>query len=603
MTLVLLSLFVLLHSRATEAAPIYSAHDCENNTLFTPNSAYQTNLNSVLASLSNNASTSNGFYNTTAGQSPPDRVFGLFLCRGDVNASTCQECVTTASREILQRCPSQKESYIWFDECLLRYSNRSFFSIASLLPQFNISDSEDVEDPDLFNQLLATVMNDLAAEVASDSSGKKFATNEKEFTSSQTLYSLVQCTPDISEAGCKTCMEIATGSLPYCCTGKQGGRFLLPSCYARFGLYPFYQVNATDRPPSPNSKGKRKISSQVIIAIVVPILVSMVLVVVGIGFIRRRKARKNYNIAEERNVGDEMTHIGSLQFDFDTIEAATNYFSDDNKIGRGGFGEVYKGRLLNGQEIAVKRLSKNSGQGAEEFKNEVVLVAKLQHRNLVRLLGFCMRGEEKILIYEYLPNKSLDNFLFDPERQGRLDWSRRYKIIEEQTQGTTRRIAGTFGYMSPEYAMHGRFSVKSDVFSFGVLILEIISGKKNSRFFQSDSGDDLLSYAWKHWRKGTTSEILDPTLEDSYLKPKFIRCIRIALSCVQEDPADRPTMVSVVLMLSSSSITIPLPHKPAYFPGNRKEIKDATTESSYQSTNKSIPSSTNEISLTEPHPR
>ncbi|XP_038690292.1 cysteine-rich receptor-like protein kinase 10 [Tripterygium wilfordii] len=651
MTLVLLSLFVLLHSRAAEAAPTYSVHYCENNTLFTPNSAYQTNLDSLLASLSNNATISNGFYNTTAGQSPPDRVFGLFLCRGDVNASTCHECVTTASREILQRCPSQKESYIWFDECLLRYSNRSFFSRVSTVPGFNITDSKDVEDPDLFNQLLATVMNDLAAEVASDSSGKKFATDEKEFTSSQTLYSLVQCTPDLSEANCKTCLQTAIGSLPSCCTGKQGGRFLLPTCYIRFELYPFYQVNATDRPPSTNSKGKRKISSQVIIAIVVPILVSMVLVVVGIVFIRRRKARKNYNIAEEQNVGDEMTHIQSLQFDFDTIEAATNYFSDDNKIGRGGFGEVYKGRLLNGQEIAVKRLSKSSGQGAEEFKNEVVLVAKLQHRNLVRLLGFCVRGEEKILIYEYLPNKSLDNFLFDPERQGRLDWSRRYKIIvgiargilylhedsrlriihrdlktsnilldenldakisdfgmarifgAEQTQGTTRRIAGTFGYMSPEYAMHGRFSVKSDIFSFGVLILEIISGKKNSQFFQSDSGDDLLSYAWKHWRKGTTSEILDPTLEDSYSKPEFMRCIRIALSCVQEDPADRPTMVSVVLMLSSSSTTIPLPRKPAYFPGNGKEFKDATTESSYQSTNKSMPSSTNEISLTKLHPR
>ncbi|KAF5728615.1 hypothetical protein HS088_TW21G00763 [Tripterygium wilfordii] len=657
MNFVVLCLLSFLLSLTCEAAPTFYTDFCEKSSNFTPNGTYQTNLNSLLASLVSNATNVNGSYDSTSGQPSSDVVlYGLFLCPGYANTSSCQECVAAAAEDIVQPCPLKKEAYIWYDACLLRYSNRFLFTREDIEPGVVGPDPMNVTELDRFNQLLAATLDELASKAVSDYSDKKLATEEKECTSNQTLYTLVQCTPDLSETGRFPCLQSTIASFSQCCSGVQGATIFAPSCVVRFEMHPFYRKNTTDRERSPlvtNSKGKRKVSSQLIIAITTPAVVSLLLLVFRIHALRIRKAKKKINAVEEENgkkraaeeENETITDIQSLQFDFSTIEAATNNFSADNKIGRGGFGDVYKGKLCNGQEIAVKRLSKSSGQGAEEFKNEVVLVAKLQHRNLVRMLGFCMQGEEKILIYEYLPYKSLDNILFDPEKQGHLDWSRRFKIIvgigrgilylhedcrlriihrdlktsnilldedmnakisdfglarifgADKTQDITRRIAGTLGYMPPEYALHGRFSVKSDVFSFGVLVLEIISGKKNSKFYQLHSGESLMNYAWRHWSDGTPLEILDPTLGTSYSKPEVIRCICIALSCVQDDPADRPTMALVVLMLSSLSITTPSPGRPAYFLGSDTDLR---REQCYQPATNSI----NEVSVTELlHPR
>ncbi|WOG85284.1 hypothetical protein DCAR_0104472 [Daucus carota subsp. sativus] len=297
------------------------------------------------------------------------------------------------------------------------------------------------------------------------------------------------------------------------------------------------------------------------------------------------------------------------------VESATKSFSDSNKLGEGGFGAVYKGTLENGQEVAVKRLSSGSVQGEQEFKNEIILVARLQHRNLVRLLGFSFKGTERLLIYEFVPNASLDHLIFDLEKRSYLDWEKRYKIIGgvargllylhedsrlriihrdlkagnilldgemnpkiadfgmarlfnlDETQGMTNRIVGTYGYMAPEYALYGQFSVKSDVFSFGVLLLEIVSGRKNYSFFQNgENTGDLASFAWKNWRQGTASKVIDPVLRNSSGSVhEMMRCIHIGLLCVQEDASDRPTMASVVLMLNSFSLTLAVPSEPAFY--------------------------------------
>ncbi|KMZ58337.1 S-locus receptor kinase (SRK) [Zostera marina] len=298
-------------------------------------------------------------------------------------------------------------------------------------------------------------------------------------------------------------------------------------------------------------------------------------------------------------------------FDISVIFSATNNFSSENKIGQGGFGSVYKGKMADDKDIAVKRLSKGSGQGLDEFKNEVMLIAKLQHKNLVRLLGYCMEGDERILVFEFMKNKSLDTIIFG-ENRNMLDWPNRAKIIigiargllylhqdsrlkiihrdlkaanillddamdpkitdfgtarlfdADQMEDNTRRIIGTYGYMSPEYASGGNFSIKSDVFSFGVLLLEIISGRKNRVFYKYDSNLNILEEAWILFNDQKSIMLLDKTLCSSSFISEVNRFIKIGLLCVQDRAIDRPTMSDVLFMLVNEIAIVQEPKKPAF---------------------------------------
>ncbi|XP_028776253.1 cysteine-rich receptor-like protein kinase 25 [Neltuma alba] len=604
-----MSIFILLSllgflSFTPEAAPEFRSHFCTNGSYFGPNDTFQANLNFLLSSLTSNASLPDGYYRTTVSPSTPSTITGLFLCRGDVTPAVCQPCVAAASKEIRRLCPNQTESIIWYDVCMLRYTNGN---LNPMVPYVSLRNTNTIasSERDRFDRVLSNMLNNVTekANIQTGSTGKRFATAEVNFTSSETLYSLAQCTPDSAGSVCDSCFRSAIASLPSCCSGSKGANVLVPSCNIRYEFYRFYNMTHVSSEP------------------LVPL-----------------------------SAGIDISEIGALQFELAAIEAATKKFSDKNKIGQGGYGAVYKGILPNGQEIAVKRLSVTSLQGAMEFRNEAALVAELQHRNLVRLLGFCLEGQEKIFVYEYVPNKSLDTFLFDPERKTRLDWPKRYKIIigiaremlylhedsqfriihrdlkasnvlldtsmnpkisdfgmakifqGEQAQANTGRIVGTFGYMSPEYAMHGQFSVKSDVFSFGVLVLEIITGKKNTDLYQSHQADDLLSYAWNNWTRKTPLELLDPTLRGSYSRNEVTRCIHIALSCVQENRSDRPSMANIVLVLNSYSVTLSLPRKPASLPLRRTPNRQNNVVGSDQSTC-SILWSTDEAPITDVYPR
>ncbi|GLU23196.1 hypothetical protein SLE2022_392200 [Rubroshorea leprosula] len=648
------------------AADPYFQSACVNNGNFTANSTYGTNVNRLFSQLTSTADFDYGFYNMSVGRSP-DQVNAIGLCRGDQKEDVCRSCLNETVSELENLCPNYKEAIGWSELCTLHYSSQQLIESMESNPfriLYNVNNASDVNG---FNQALSSLLTTLSSRAAAGGSLRKFAgdnvTGPGFFLR---IYAIMQCTPDLSEQNCSDCLTTATERIYSSCYGKVGCRVLQPSCNLRYETEPFFTaVDDIPRPSPPppsappaegneNGNGNKSNTTRAIMIVIVASVVGVLSLVLCIWIcLKLRKQREIVETAE----ADEMIKAESLQFELATVRAATNNFCDENKLGQGGFGVVYKGKLPNGQEVAVKRLSSGSRQGNLEFKNEVLLVAKLQHRNLVRLHGFCLEGDERLLIYEFVPNTSLDHFIFDPVKRAQLDWQTRYKIIggiargllylhedsrlriihrdlkasnilldedmnpkiadfgmarlfvRDETQGNTSRIVGTYGYMAPEYAMHGQFSIKSDVFSFGVLLLEIISGQKNSCFQNGENIEDLLSYAWKSWRERTGLNLIDPTLRNGSTA-EMMRCIHIGLLCVQENVSDRPTMASVLLMLSSNSTSLKVPSRPAFFMHSTMESDmsssygyNSSVSDSKKSKEESLSLTNNDVSITELYPR
>ncbi|KAJ6292253.1 hypothetical protein OIU78_024431 [Salix suchowensis] len=317
-SIILLSLFSL--AIITQAQDLtYLKYKCPKNyAYYMPNSTYEANLNLILSSLSSNATRNNinGFYNVSAGQAP-DVVYGMFLCRGDVSSSVCRNCVAFGTKDVLQRCPMDKAAVILYDECELRYSNRNFFStVDQNFTLFTMQSPNNVTvEPDRFNQLVATTLNNISTRAASAASGaKKFAVQQANYTGDQKLYSLVQCTPDLSTSDCSRCLEGAISQLGDCCNRRQGGRVIFASCNFRYELYEFYNataaVEAVPAPPpatpSPppasgsktSGKGKERTILKTVLGTSIPIVVLAFLTASCIIYFRRIRRKET---DEEKN--------------------------------------------------------------------------------------------------------------------------------------------------------------------------------------------------------------------------------------------------------------------------------------------------------------
>nr|POE64011.1 cysteine-rich receptor-like protein kinase 41 [Quercus suber] len=482
--LFLLSAILILIQASALPAPLLPPTCNNNNGNYTSNSTYEKNLNQVLYSLYSNTTIDYGFYYSSYGQNS-DQVYAIGLCGGDVNPDDCRGCLTNCSTLLTQLCPNQKEAIWWYSQCMLRYSNRSIFGIMNSTIQVDLCNNENVSANyvDQYNDDVHILLNNLTSEAAAGGSLRNLSTI--------------------------LCWEAPAPS----------------------------STNTTTSPPLTNTTTTAEGNPRNTLWMVIIIVASVAFVVLIVSIcicVYLRVSSPREKAAE--NIDEEIPSVESLQFDFSTISAATDDFSEANKLGQGGFGAVYKGTLYNGQDVAVKRLSTNSGQGDLEFKNEVLLVAKLQHRNLVRLLGFCMERNERLLIYEFVPNTSLDHFLF----------------------------GNPFNY---------------------------------------------ILQAWKNWREGTASHIIDPTLRHSPTI-EIMRCIHIGLLCVQENVTDRPTMALIVLMLNSYSITLPVPSHPAFFMHSNIESDKSSNwghnlevARSDHSKGHYVQHSENEASVTELYPR
>ncbi|XP_039169848.1 putative receptor-like protein kinase At4g00960 [Eucalyptus grandis] len=656
----LLLLLLLTFASTIDAQNFFPKPRCGSTGNFSADSTYKTTLTALLSSISttNSLSLKYGFFNASSAVSGTSQtLYVIGSCRGDLPAESCRACLNASAFDIRDLCPLQKEAVLYSDNCTVRYSNASIFRTVKIDPDYKLEFGENFTSPDKDNAALQTLLDRLPGEAAGGGSLRKYATATTS-VGLHTIYAMTQCTPDLTNQQCIDCLVIVIGRFEQCCAGQLGVRIMAPSCRFRYEAYRFFDPvgEPLPPPPAPPPPPGGKSNSNRTVIIVVATSVSAVFLV-GVIVLLRVKRKKQPRQKVEGEAVDEISTVDSLQFDFGTIREATDDFSNSKKLGQGGFGSVYMGQLSNGQEMAVKRLSQNSSQGEVEFKNEFMLLAQLHHRNLVKLLGFCLEGVERLLIYEFVPNSSLDQFIFDPLKRANLNWDTRYKIIMgvargmlylhedsrlriihrdlkasnvlldlemnpkisdfgmarlfelDQTQAKTNRIMGTYGYMAPEYAMHGTFSIKSDVFSFGVLLLEIVSGQRNTLFRMGDDTEVLISYVWKNWREGSLSNIIDPSIT-SGSSIEIVRCIHIGLLCVQDNMISRPTMASVLHVLKSHSVTLQVPSRPAFYIHSGAE-SDMPSMQDYnlwvaeveESRSKSNQFSKNEVSMTEPYPR
>ncbi|XP_066392833.1 cysteine-rich receptor-like protein kinase 19 [Miscanthus floridulus] len=602
--------------------------------------AYRSNLNALAATLIAGARANGSAVGASgASSSSPDAAYGLALCRGDFRGDACERGLRDALSSAINDSenafgcgPRLRDITLFYDRYQLRLSGADFLSgtDGGNAPRWAGNNTNFVTPADAARRFDALV-RELVTTIAGIAAGEpgRYATGRSWFEEQRlTLFALVQCTVDMSPDRCRACLDGLISAFPATFpSGQHGGRILVPRCTVRYETDDTF-FNTADLSVDLHKQKQPKPSKAWLWTTIA--VVSLLLLSASFLLHRWIKIRQKRELARSelrrlsiavKNVINlwrlEEGNSGFSLYDFSQMKGATNGFSIENKLGQGGFGAVYKGVLPDGLEIGVKRLGPCSLQGLLEFKNEIQLIAKLQHRNLVRLLGCCIEGEhEKILVYEYMPNKSLDLIIFDSKKGASLDWPKRLNIIDGIAQGllylhihsrlcvvhrdlkasnilldsemnpkisdfgmarifsssvaesNTTRIVGTHGYIAPEYASDGVCSVKSDVFSFGVLLLEIISGTMTTGSYRFDGKlYKLIAYAWLLWRAGQWPELVDRSLGSGTYDYTMERHIHVALLCVQESADDRPAMNEVVRMLSSGEVgaALPEPKQPAYF--------------------------------------
>eukprot|EP00253_Pinus_taeda_P009636 PITA_09636 len=624
---------------------------CNNASTYADGSTFSSNWHRVMGDLVKNTPQT-GFNTSSYGQSP-NRIYGLLQCTGSISLQECSVCSQQANDSVLQLCGYDVGGRVWMDNCYLRYENYSFFSqLDTTLYSYLVNSNNISSYINSFNTTTSDLLSNLSNE-AINSPNKGFAEGSAAYSSIDTVYGRVQCWGDISIMDCRYCLlnAIKVFKNDY---ERQGAELLLGSCAVRYEIQPFFD-DSTRSPPahtapangtSPTtSKGSSSKALPIIMGIVGGVLLGLIACLFAmwrnmkLSISERRVTRGQNEEAHDNNPESTLLKQAQILFTLEDLIEATNNFDESKKLGEGGFGPVYKGITRDGKEIAVKKLSVTSRQGKREFMNEVKLVANVQHRNLVKLLGCCAEGQDRLLVYEYFPNKSLETFLFDPEKKRHLDWQKRYNMImgiargllylhedsqwriihrdikannilldegmnpkiadfglarlfpEDETHIET-KAAGTYGYIAPEYAMRGQLSLKVDVYSFGVLVLEIVSGRKSTAKKFPDEMQSLLEWAWRLYKRGCLPDMIDSTLAETMRQEQALRCIHVALLCTQADAGLRPIMSNVILMISSAPATLANPTKPAFVKSGDSSYGRSTDGSSGSGIQQSRPFTT-----------
>ncbi|XP_076907365.1 cold-responsive protein kinase 1-like [Bidens hawaiensis] len=514
-------------------------------------------------------------------------VFAAAQCRDYLSVDQCVACFDTAVSNLVN-CTFNGGSAS-LDNCFLRYEDFSdFYNSPYVAEDANgtptvLCGTQSASQPTVFNQVVDGLLSDIRD--ATPKTSKLYVASTRQITGeNKTVYVTAQCAGNINKAICQTCMDRAYDKINDCLPNTEG-RISDMGCFARYSDTPFFNVNQTTDITNVSKGHSSKVA---IIAAVVGGVVLIFLILLSWLLYR------SWNKSKET---EEADFEGAVHYNYKDLQIATDNFSEENFLGKGGFGEVFKAVLEDNNVVAVKKVLVQHAGAKEEFENEVKLISNIHHRNLLRLLGWSIEGTYLLLVLEYMPNGSLDQFLWGSKR-GTLNWNQRYEIIfgiarglahlhdefhikivhrdikssnillsddfkpkiadfglarfqpEDQTHVST-KFAGTLGYTAPEYALHGVLSEKVDTYSFGIVILEIISGKRSTDVNSgSQSTDYLLENTWKLYERNIHIKVVDETLNlNRYEQEHVMKIIEIALLCTQSPASNRPTMSEVVLML------------------------------------------------------
>ncbi|KAK4402764.1 Cysteine-rich receptor-like protein kinase [Sesamum angolense] len=547
--------------RATEAALICSNRTAEASDRQVYVASFLATMDSITPQVSRQR------YGVVINGTGNNTVYTFGECMKDLSQNDCNLCFARMKTQILRCLPFQrltKGGRLFYDGCYIRYDDYMFFNESLSAVDRTVCGADDfVGNRSLFADSVLELSRNVRVE------GPK---NDGFFTGSVsngnlTVYGLAQCWEFVNGSGCVNCLENAALRIGSC-PPKVEGRALNAGCYFRYSTTRFYNNSASDAPAGGGEKKK-------------------------LGTLLTRVTKSKIN------------------FSYETLERATNYFADSNKLGK----EI-RFCLQGGQTVAVKRLFFNTTQWADHFFNEVNLISGIDHPNLVKLLGCSITGPESLLVYEYVPNQSLHDYMFVRKDVPRLGWEERYKIIlgtaeglaflhetsklrivhrdiklsnvllerdltpkiadfglarlfpEDETHIST-AVAGTLGYMAPEYIVRGKLTEKADVYSFGVVVIEVISGRRNNAF--SQNSHSILQKVWDLYQSGQLIEAVDPSVKGKFPEEGATRLLQIGLICAQAAAERRPSMSVIVKMLTGNE-EIPGPTQPPFLSSNSAEF-------------------------------
>ncbi|KAG4989584.1 hypothetical protein JHK85_032567 [Glycine max] len=546
------------------------------------------NRNASFAALRSQVSNQSKHFAAAQSTSGSDPVYATFQCRNYLSNTDCTTCFDAAAANI-RNCSTGNTAHLVYDGCILRYLNSVFLDNSIIFSSHTFCGNQTADESTAFGTVGLQVLMDL--QIATPKISGYFAAT-KTHVAGGAIYAFAQCAETLTPDTCLNCLSNQLSNIQGCLPNTNGRAIDPSGCFMRYSETPYFADNQTTD-------------------------ISLFLKQ-GPGGSMRKWVTIGGGLAAYTLGATELKAV--TKYKYSDLKAATKNFSEKNKLGEGGFGAVYKGTMKNGKDVAVKKLlSGKSSKIDDEFESEVTLISNVHHKNLVRLLGCCSKGQERILVYEYMANNSLDKFLFG-KRKGSLNWRQRYDIILGTARGLaylheefhvsvihrdiksgnilldeelqpkiadfglakllpgdqshlSTRFAGTLGYTAPEYALHGQLSEKADTYSYGIVVLEIISGRKstNVNVVDDDIEDDyLLRQSWTLYESGKHLELVDKTLNPNKYDPEEVKkVIGIALLCTQASPAMRPAMSEVVVQLSSNDLLEHMrPSMPIFFESN-----------------------------------